>query len=199
MSSCVDCAVGLFADGSDSKQCQVCGHSRSVNGNNLLAFNRSACTPCPFGRFAEFNSTDVCSVCGSGTFTNSGTGTQKCQSCPAGTYVDTNTFTSCIPCAAGSISPASSTVCEPCRPGTIAQIDLCVPCPPGQFAPDSITCRDCMAGRYANGSGSPACAPAPAGTFTLLPGSSAPVPCDVGSNQVRDAIQYACRVLEGGF
>jgi len=193
MSSCVDCALGLFADGTDPKQCQVCGPSRSVNGNNLLAFNRSACTACPFGQFAEFNSTDVCSSCLSGTFSNSSTGTQKCQSCPAGTYVDSNTLSSCIPCAPGSISPASSTECEPCRPGTIAQTNLCVPCPPGQFASDSVTCRDCAAGRYANGTGAPSCAPTPAGTFTTL-GSSEPVPCSVGSNQV---IRLRCVGIPG--
>ena len=96
-------------------------------------------------------------------------GTYEVPSCPRGTY-----GLSCTPCPAGNYSSQTDPdFCTGCPAGTFSTAigsnssSVCQPCPPGTYSPPgSSSCYPCAAGSYSTQEGSEQCTPCPGGFYS---------------------------------
>lgn len=92
---------------------------------------------------SQANADGTCTACAAGTFSADG---KVCTACPLATYASSTSATSCSACPAGTITASAG-------------------------SPSLASCVACPAGTYSN-SGDTVCTPAPAGSFTGMPGSA---------------------------
>jgi hypothetical protein len=92
----------------------------------------------------------------------------------------------CLPCEAGTHSPANFSSCKPCDPGTFTNVtgaSKCEKCAPGTFNPNfgKRSCRNCSPGSFASSDGSTKCILCSLGSYSDQEGQSKCVPCPIGS------------------
>ena len=201
--SCTQCSAGTYSL-SRATSCITCGIGQ------YSSTGATTCTPCtaiPNAVFTGSSSADNCPfTCTAGTFGVYGTGSvlQACVVCVAGQHV---VSTSCLPCAAGSYCPTSTsqlpcpansmsiagasavTDCK-CNAGLYQQSGTCVTCPPGQYS--SVTgatiCTTCSAAFYCTTTTATPCDI----TMYCPAGSAVQTPCPQGYYCGDTSMQTIC-------
>ena len=148
------------------EKCSTCtpGKYKSITGT-------SACLNCPvntpFSPVASLASTAciVVTDCPPGYTGPSG---GPCTACVAGTYKDNAGTATCIPCPAGTISPAASTSSAAC----IVEV-----CKVGNTGPIGGPCTPCAAGSYKDTTGSAPCTACGVGQYSIVVASASSMPC----------------------
>ena len=105
-----------------------------------------------------------------------------CIECPA--HQQRDATGSCAACPPGMQRFEGSALCTKCEQGWHQEVlgTACEPCSPGSFAnlEGSVACFGCTLGSYASETGSIACAACAAGSFAAAPGATTCTPCPVG-------------------
>jgi hypothetical protein len=165
------------------------------------------CTICPAGSYTEDWGAQACSACPPGSFLADDGGfallhnTQNdCTPCPSGTFnsdaspdFGKHDSGSCVSCEQGKYNSDE---------GTAASLHLeCTRCPTGRYNEDSTDdvlkhnseddCVPCIAGRYADVTGSKTCTDCPPNTSSS-PGASACGSCPAGYTCPEDGLAQAC-------
>eukprot|EP00741_Cyanophora_paradoxa_P016931 tig00020944_g16352.t1 len=129
--NCTECLPGEFS-ATDSQTCIPCA------AGTYRAANMPACLPVP-PRAAALPGSPLYTNCSAGFVPNAAQ--SECYACAAGSYQDGDVCKRCPDLTIAAFP--NSTVCAPCRPGTVPADDLqsCVPCGAGTYrAPDMLVC-----------------------------------------------------------
>lgn len=167
MDRCEKCPLQTFQSGNE---CQMC-----PAGKFTLTQGATSCVGCPPHTWSEpdiFGTLQGCRQCPPWSTSSGGTGVSGCK-CFEGLYLYSNQELllatgelACLPCAAGTYSPANSNVCRPCPPGTFSATGaaaVCTPCARNASSLGGATaCTPCPFPTVATQDGS-GCQPCPAG------------------------------------
>ena len=127
--SCAECAVGRFYNGSGASVCRMCPPGRYQSSSK-----GTTCTVCAQGQFQNKFEQVSCISCSPGMFT-SNTSQTTCEECPRGTFQSAEGRTSCLDCSPGQYQnhPRQAS---------------CLLCIPGRFARGkaNFNCTECAVG-----------------------------------------------------
>ena len=191
--SCEECSAGYYSATNGESECQSCdaGYFSATNGT-------IECQSCDAGKFSQ-NEAIECTECPAG-FYQSLMGKDHCDQCLGGTYTDSTGYTECIGCPPGKFS-LDRIQCEPCAPGSYsgASSSLCSWCEAGKFSEaNSDYCSSCETGKY-SGDGAGECSPCEAGKFSATPSTVECSQCPKGYHQTFEDKDHCDQCQPGTF
>ena len=178
--ACEECGPGRYSTGVGEAHCTACGVGK-FNVHEERFSERAACNAtCDPGSYVRTNATGLsnrsqwCEKCGRGTYADvlplntTSTGPGTCQLCPVGRWsggVAKVGVTGCFQCPIFHSSPIGSKRLCDCE--TAGANTKCVA---GEYVQDSVTCLQCVPGKYSTIGAVAECTECPLGSYTGAPG-----------------------------
>lgn len=194
-SSCVQCAVGKYAEHAGLTSCAACTADSTTESTGAAV--ASACQ-CNAGFEADGG---ACTACAAGTYSTHNT---LCEPCAANTFSATAASSACTDCHANSESPANSDAASDCicSAGHYLFSTECAECVSGSAkgTAGNEGCELCAVGKYAGSSGATTCTDCPTDTFMASAGASVCTVCpDSSVSEAASSSIEQCLCLPGFY
>ncbi len=214
-SRCIECPRGKHVDGKNgSPACSSCSAGTTYSETSGLCracapgqFNGVSgrdCRDCPAGYFAYAIEAQLCFGCLPGRYSNM-TGSLDCHDCHSGRYSSEASARLCFDCEQGKFAPTNrSSTCTACIPGNYQSEEgkeACIKCPRGKNTFDlfeAVACDGCVAGQFANKTGSAVCSECIPGQNQPIPGQALCLKCVPGLHTNERAGATSCEGCSSG-